>query len=209
MVLYEDYIKKGLFDYAVAADALMTSIERPRSKESLIEEEPYIVCDKQTAESALKTTMAGNGELIRNVSIENANLIENTATLNHKGEALFKEGKIEDALSLFEKIAQMKPDNSLAHNNLGVTYFAKGDVRGALDHFDKAVTLGPSSTDAVANYESTLALLEKTDNAQTLYQSYTCPTGQNGLIQEQLPPLESGKNNRLSPAVPISTRWVS
>lgn len=78
------------------------------------------------------------------------NLDENPATLNKIALALFKLGRYDDALKIFEKAIERNPSNDLLHANFGEILFALEDFEKASEKVNKALEI---------NKENTLALL--------------------------------------------------
>ncbi len=69
-----------------------------------------------------------------------------------EGEALFSEGKIEEAEKLFLVILESDQDNKEAYNNLGVISFQNREIEKAINYFDNSLRLDPLYKDAVLNY---------------------------------------------------------
>jgi len=68
-----------------------------------------------------------------------------------QGEALFAEGKIEEAEKCFLDLLENDPMNAETLNNLGVIQHAKGNVKGAEDLFLKAIAAKEEYLDALLN----------------------------------------------------------
>jgi glycosyltransferase involved in cell wall biosynthesis/predicted TPR repeat methyltransferase len=68
-----------------------------------------------------------------------------------KGEALFAEGKNEQALSIFKNILENQPNNQEALNNVGVLFHAEGDIDEAENYFLKALSVKNDYLDALMN----------------------------------------------------------
>ena len=77
-----------------------------------------------------------------------------------QGEALFAEGKVEEAEKSFLKILNEDPKNKEAYNNLGVISFQRQDFEQALEYFTKVLGIDPFHKDAILNYS---ALLKSTN----------------------------------------------
>ncbi len=60
-------------------------------------------------------------------------------------------GDIEAAISTYEKLIAVAPDNAEAHNNLGVIHFKKREFRKAKTYFETALALDTSYDEAHAN----------------------------------------------------------
>jgi len=69
-----------------------------------------------------------------------------------QSEALFAEGKIEDAEKCFFEILSEDPKNKEAHNNLGVIAFQRQDTEQAILHFTRSLEIDPFYKDAILNY---------------------------------------------------------
>src|SRR5260370_2145069 len=62
---------------------------------------------------------------------------------------LGKIGRGDEAIEIFQKVAQIQPDSAIAHLNLGSALSADGfDLPGAEDQFSEAIGLDPSSAPA-------------------------------------------------------------
>ncbi len=81
---------------------------------------------------------------------------------NNLGIALFKTGKVDEAMVHYQKALEINPDFAEAHNNLGNFLFQKGRVDEAMVHYQKALEINPDY--AEAHYNLGNALL-KTGNA--------------------------------------------
>ena len=77
-----------------------------------------------------------------------------------QGEALFAEGKIEEAEKCFLEILNEDPKNKEAYNNLGVISFQRQDIEQALEYLTKVLEIDPFHKDAILNYS---ALLKSTN----------------------------------------------
>ncbi len=73
--------------------------------------------------------------------------------LRTQGEALFRDGKLDEAAEAFEQAVELAPNDAAAHHLLGATYgrqagagslFAKMRLAGKIgEHFERAVALAP------------------------------------------------------------------
>lgn len=82
-----------------------------------------------------------------------------------QGEALFAEGKIEEAEKCFLEILNEDPKNKEAYNNLGVIYFQQQNIEQAIQNFTKSLEIDPFYKDAVLNYCDVLRSLNLIHNA--------------------------------------------
>jgi tetratricopeptide (TPR) repeat protein len=67
------------------------------------------------------------------------------------GIALYKLGKINDAISHYRKSLAINPNLVSAHSNLGVAYRANNMLDQSIDEFKKALALNPNYIDALYN----------------------------------------------------------
>ena len=68
-----------------------------------------------------------------------------------QGEALFAEGKVEEAEKCFLSLLEENPENEEVLNNLGVLHYANGNVEEAENYFLKALALKEDYSDALLN----------------------------------------------------------
>jgi len=73
-----------------------------------------------------------------NGNISEANLAKD---LYKEGFSLAVEGKTQEAIQVYLKVLEIKPDTAEAHHSLGVLYFKVGSGAKAIDHFKKAESL--------------------------------------------------------------------
>jgi Flp pilus assembly protein TadD len=73
------------------------------------------------------------------------------------GIALFKEGKIDDAINQYREALQLEPENSEARYNLGAALAAEGRTDDAIRNFQKAIQLNPGYAAAHANFGAALS----------------------------------------------------
>ena len=67
---------------------------------------------------------------------DEGNLAEDATAFVAEGELLANEGKLNDALQLFNKAISMDPANGMAWFNRGVVLDSKGDIKGARQSFE-------------------------------------------------------------------------
>jgi Flp pilus assembly protein TadD len=87
------------------------------------------------------------------------------------GEALFREGRIEDAHEQFELAIQSDPRNAEAWNNLGVTRFQLGNPEGAEASFANAVALNPNDVNARNNQAKLMVHNGRVEEASRLLEN--------------------------------------
>ncbi len=91
----------------------------------------------------------------------------------NEAEALFAEGKIEEAEKYFLSIAENGSDRKEAYNNLGVIAFQKNDNAKAIDYFTRSLQIDPLYRDAVLNYTGLLRTLNQVHIAVPLLEKIT------------------------------------
>ena len=63
-------------------------------------------------------------------------------TYYNLGIAYNDQGKLTNAIQMWEKAIELNPDDADAYNNLGVAYYNNGDFDTSLIYFKKAAKLG-------------------------------------------------------------------
>jgi tetratricopeptide (TPR) repeat protein len=64
------------------------------------------------------------------------------------GNALLREGKLQEAIGHFEQALRIKPDFADAHYNLGVALETLGRTQEAIQHYKQALRIKPDFTQA-------------------------------------------------------------
>lgn len=82
-----------------------------------------------------------------------------------QGEALFAEGKIEEAERCFLNLLDQNPEDAEALNNLGVIYYTRGNVQEAEGYFLKAVEAKEDYLDALLNLANLYQSSERWEEA--------------------------------------------
>ncbi len=85
---------------------------------------------------------------------------------SHLGEYFHRRGEVEEAISEYERAAQIDAQNSRIHRNLGILYEEEGDVGKALKSYERAVDLG--STDHSLSLNLGVLYLKSGDIPQAL-----------------------------------------
>ena len=70
---------------------------------------------------------------------------------NQKGLILNEQGKLDDAITTYKKVLEIKPNNIDAHNNIGVAFHNRGDLIAAIESFKQAVKIKPEFAQAYVN----------------------------------------------------------
>jgi superkiller protein 3 len=60
--------------------------------------------------------------------------------------ALAQQGKLDGAITMFQKAIQIKPDFSVAYSNLGLAYAKQGNIDQAIIIFQNALKINPNNT---------------------------------------------------------------
>jgi len=68
-----------------------------------------------------------------------------------RGEKLFNEGKVEEAIQCFEEVLAGDPNNTDAYNNLAVVSYALGNAESAETFLLKALEIDPNNVNAMMN----------------------------------------------------------
>jgi len=83
------------------------------------------------------------------------------AVLINKAFVLEKLGRREDAISCYEQVSEIEPNNKFAFNGIGHLLFAGGKIKSALLRFDKAIKADPKFIVARDNRSTALWALKK------------------------------------------------
>ena len=78
-----------------------------------------------------------------------------------------REGKLEEAKSLYKKVVKIDPQNMQALNNLGVIYMSKKRYKWAIIRFNDAINIKHDYTDA--HYNLACLYAQKNDVPQSLF----------------------------------------
>jgi tetratricopeptide (TPR) repeat protein len=89
---------------------------------------------------------------------------------NNLGLALGQKGRLDEAITHFQKAVEVNPELAEAQNNLGLALEQKGRLDEAITHFQKAVEVNPELAHAQYNLWSALAQKGRLDEAITHFQ---------------------------------------
>ncbi|MHC4397420.1 MAG: tetratricopeptide repeat protein [Planctomycetota bacterium] len=81
------------------------------------------------------------------------------------GEAMFKSGRIKDALRCWNVAALLEPDNHKTHNSLGEAFYKLGKTNQAIEHWAEALRLNPDAGVSYFNLGQVFAEQNKLDEA--------------------------------------------
>jgi tetratricopeptide (TPR) repeat protein len=85
------------------------------------------------------------------------------------GAALQEKGKLEEAITAYDKAISIKPDYFEAYNNMGVTLHDQGKLEDAIEAYNKTLNLKPDYADAHNNMGTALKDQGKLDQAVEAY----------------------------------------
>ncbi|MEW6336642.1 MAG: tetratricopeptide repeat protein [Acidobacteriota bacterium] len=91
-----------------------------------------------------------------------------TATrLMQQGQALVKEGKVDDGLVRYRAALKSQPSNPTIHNLMGAAELQRGNAAAALELFNQALQLAPTYSDARNNRGAAYVQLNQFSMAET------------------------------------------
>ena len=88
---------------------------------------------------------------------------------NSLGVALFRAGKLDEALGHFNKTLNNKPEDVMTYNNLGSVLAQKGELDEAIFYFRKAVAIKPDYVKALDNLGKALFIRGNFQEAEFYY----------------------------------------
>ena len=92
-------------------------------------------------------------------------------TLNRLGVALYRQGKLNDALPHYYEAIRIKPGLAEAHSNLGIILSSQNRIEEGIGQFRAALKLDPRNPEILYNLGLTLARLGKNEEAVMLYKA--------------------------------------
>jgi tetratricopeptide (TPR) repeat protein len=81
------------------------------------------------------------------------------------GEAMYKDGRLDEAIKHYFHATRLKPDYADAYNNLATALAEQGKFKEALDHYEEALRIKPHNAGIHNNLASFLAQQGKVDQA--------------------------------------------
>ena len=90
---------------------------------------------------------------------------ENARPHNNLGNALFRQGKLDEAIAHYYEVIRIKPNHFLAHNNLGVALGQQGSFEKSISHFYKALQIKSDYAEAHNNLGLVLTRQGKVNEA--------------------------------------------
>jgi len=86
-----------------------------------------------------------------------------------KGIDRVKQGRLDEALELYDKVLELNPANTEAWNNRGVTLFRMGRLEEALECSNRALEIEPNNLEALRNMGFILKTMGRFDEALECY----------------------------------------
>jgi tetratricopeptide (TPR) repeat protein len=99
-----------------------------------------------------------------------AKLPTNARAHNNLGQALYRRGKIPEAMAAYERALQLQPKYPETHYNLGVALAAQGRTAEAIRHYETALHVQPYYPEALNNMGNALVVLGRVDEAIRYYE---------------------------------------
>jgi tetratricopeptide (TPR) repeat protein len=90
---------------------------------------------------------------------------------NNLGNALKREGRVDEAIIQYKRTLEIRPSHAEAHNNLGNALVQKGQVDEAITCYQKALNINPGYAEAYNNLGNALVQKGQVDEAITCYQN--------------------------------------
>ncbi|MBI5692366.1 MAG: tetratricopeptide repeat protein [Verrucomicrobia bacterium] len=120
------------------------------------------------------TTIARNEVYRTEVSLWTdaaAHLPGNARAHNNLGQALFRAGRVPDAIRSYRQALALQPKYPESHYNLGVALAHLGQTEPAIEHYETALRLQPDYPEAMNNLANTLGRSGRTNEALRLYEA--------------------------------------
>jgi tetratricopeptide (TPR) repeat protein len=108
------------------------------------EKEGYEPFQTSTRLSSTADRITFNAELVK-IKREEGTANTEISEKYNLGVQLFKEGKLDEALGIFEQLLKDYPDLNEVHINIGIILQSKKDYEGALNHFNIALAANPKN----------------------------------------------------------------
>ena len=172
LTLYEDYIKKGIFQYAGTANDLLSFLKEEKNIGQLTEETPYIETKISVTKVALNTIMNKQRQLqaaVRSLKQGNG---KDAERLNRRGKQFYQNKDIVGAIDALHESCQKEPKFADSHNSLGYIYWQIGETEKSIYHFEKVLEIEPHNRNAVINYGLILASINKLNAAEKLFSQF-------------------------------------
>jgi len=150
--------------------------------------------------------------------LTNAQEVEDLKKTINIGISLTEKGRFNDAIEIFQKVIEKKPDYDEAYNCLGIAYQKKKEFNKAIEAYKKAIELKPSNKIAhrnlgnlyidIKNYDEAIAIHEKLitldPNDAISYMDLGVALSEKGLFEEGINQFK--KSLAIDPFNPLA-RW--
>ena len=94
---------------------------------------------------------------------------DNYMATSNLGNALLKNGQLDEAMSTYRKAMELNPDYAVPYYNMGLALFQKGDVDGAIASYEKSIAKDPDYADPENNLGNALMQKGAVDEAIAHY----------------------------------------
>ncbi|MBW4593151.1 MAG: tetratricopeptide repeat protein, partial [Brasilonema angustatum HA4187-MV1] len=141
---------------------------------SVREFEARLLVPASQGEDSLETKIRPFAQLkaqvLRQLGGEYARLADEIVTVHfNQGLALYKQGKLDQAIASYRKALQIDPNDRDAHNNLGNALYEQGKLDQAIASYRKALQIDPNDPNAHYNLGNALYEQGKLDQAIASY----------------------------------------
>ncbi len=92
--------------------------------------------------------------------------------LNEKGDIKSKRGDLEGAITDYNHVIKLDPNDAVAYNNRGIAKSNKGDLEGAITDYNHAIKLDPNDAAAYANRCLAYKRLGKLEEFERDFETY-------------------------------------
>ncbi|MDH3583369.1 MAG: tetratricopeptide repeat protein [Phycisphaerae bacterium] len=89
--------------------------------------------------------------------------IDQAKKLNSRGNALAREGYLDEAITAYRQALEQDPKHALAHNNLANALKEQGQLQASIDHYRRAAELAPDRPEIQLNLGLAVAQLRLLD----------------------------------------------
>jgi tetratricopeptide (TPR) repeat protein len=84
---------------------------------------------------------------------------DNVSKLKEKGDALYKQGRYQEAIEYYDRALAMDPNDVSALNNKGNALGDLGRYQEAIEYYDRALAIDPNDADALYNKGNPFVIL--------------------------------------------------